>query len=187
LRAVAFPDGRKPTVSVLSVPGRGAFSALLLSPDEQTLYAVDFTAQVINVVDPDENRLLRSVPFGRDRFKRPLCAAALSPGGDRLYLLANADGTHGDGILAFDTASWRPVGHFLPGRDRLYCLAVSADGGSLYASTASDADGGEAALLTLDARSGEEQRRVALNLETGCCPFLTIVTDSSQEVATPMP
>lgn len=176
-------------VAILALPRVSGYHSLLLAPDGQRLYVVDYLAQAILVIDPVQPAIVDAVSFGRYRTKRPLCAASLSPGGDRLYVLANNGSKNaGDGILIYDTASWNRVGHYLPGED-FYCLAVSADGERLYATELPNPTGETVAatdpwLVTIDGATGRRMDRSPLNLGD-CCAFLLTVASGEHAAASP--
>lgn len=166
LLVVTFAEGAPPSEERIPIPGARGYTALLMAPDGGRLYVVDFYAQADFTVDTEQGSVRTAVEFGEHHFKRPPCAAALSPLGDILYVLGNRSNTEGDGLFAFDTASWQPVGHFLPGQG-LTCLAVSPDGDRLVASASS--------LVTVDAQTGDEQRRVELSPIAGAMPNVVLV------------
>ncbi|MGH2561580.1 MAG: hypothetical protein ACRDJH_21140 [Thermomicrobiales bacterium] len=173
LSALLFDEGGSLTSAGLRLPNVSGYHSLLMAPDGSTLYIIDYYDQVIHVVDAAHLSVVRSINFGQERFKRPLCAVALSPEGSRLYVLGNA-GNWGDGILVFETTSWRRVDHLVPGRD-FYCLAVSPDGNSLYASYPTSwvypFPPTDPLLATIDTRTGREELSVPLGLGD-CCAWL---------------
>jgi hypothetical protein len=185
LAILDFSDDAPATAAILPLPGVSNYHSLLLAPDGQRLYVVDYYAQAIVVINPRQPAVVAVMGFGRSVTKRPSCAAALSPQGDRLYVLGNDGPTNaGDGILAYETASWRLVGHFLPGQS-YYCLAVSADGEHLYASKltcdtavcpASDPE-----LATIDAVTGRELASLPLTLGD-CCAFLLTTANAAKPI-----
>ncbi|MGH2558552.1 MAG: YncE family protein [Thermomicrobiales bacterium] len=166
LLVVTFAEGVPPSEERIPIPDARGYTALLMAPDGSQLYVVDFLSQSVFTVEAEQGSVSKAVEFGQHPIKRPPCAAALSPLGDTLYVLGNSSNTVGDGVLAFDTTSWQPVGHFLPGQG-LTCLAVSPDGNRLFASAGS--------LVIIDARTGEEQRRVALSPIEGAKPNVVLV------------
>lgn len=172
LVVVAFSAGAPPVQSRIPLPEAEGYTSLLLAPDGSRLYVVDFFAQTVFIVDAKQGDVTEAVEFGQYSYKRPPCAATLSPRGDVLYVLGNRGSTNaGDGVLAFDTTSWQPVGHFLPGRN-LYCLAASPDGNRLYATTRT------ARLVTIDVETGSEEASIALDFDD-CCAFVVAAAGSA--------
>ena len=161
LVARRFEDG-SPTEATKPLPLSAGYHSLLASPATDRLYLVSYYEHAFLVVDSRRLAVVQTVPFGTAPFKHALCAAALSPTGDRLFVLANSSSTAGDGIRVFDTASWSEVAHLLPGQD-LYCLVVAPDGSRLYTSTV-PTDPSRTELLTIDAQSGDKLGRVPLDL-----------------------
>lgn len=168
------------TASTLPLPMLADYHSLLLSPDGGTLYVIDYYAQAILVVDAIHPAVIQSVTYGRERFKRPLCAADLSPRGDRLYVLGNT-GNHGDGILAFETSTRKLVGHFLPNED-LFCFTVSAGGDRVYALTLPSSPVVDPQLVTVDVLNGDEVRRVPLEIDEDCCGGIAAAVSSMDGV-----
>lgn len=127
-----------------------SYFSLLLTPDGQTLYAVEHgTGETISAIDLARGTITRSAALRPLGTKRSSCAAALSPDGSRIYTLAY-DGTREDGIDVIETRTLRRVAHFLPG-ERLVCVAASPDGGHIYASSAGDGTTFMPTLRALDA------------------------------------
>ncbi|HEX5901944.1 MAG TPA: BTAD domain-containing putative transcriptional regulator [Actinomycetota bacterium] len=77
-----------------------------------------------------------------------LKAASISPDGKTLAVIGETDG-----LLLFDTETYRLIGNPLPLSNRLESVAYSPDGRTL-------AVGGDAALRLLDARTGEQLAQV---------------------------
>jgi hypothetical protein len=185
-----FRAGGETAPTILPLSLASGYHSLLLAPNGGTLYLVDYIAQTILLVDPDHLTIRHAVGFGRYPTKRPPCAAALSPRGDRLYVLGNSGSANaGDGIFVFETASWRPVAHHLPGRD-FYCLTTSSDGTRLYATAALSADvpfsPSDPQLSTIDAETGLVLNNVSLNLGH-CCGFLLGAATAAESADTAGP
>jgi hypothetical protein len=174
---IAAP-GTAGTTELVPVPLAAFYHSLLLSPEGETFYVIDYYAQTIQVVDVGRRAIVRTVRFGRSPTKRPLCAADLSPDGARLYVLDNSGG-----ILAYDTASWRLIDHDLRD-DALYCLTAAATGDRLYATTWTATPEAPAELITFDAATGRELHRVSLPAGT-CCHWLAVATGVTEEVSDP--
>lgn len=167
-----------PTTSRLSLPAPDGFThALLLAPDGRSLYIVDFRhGESIYLVDVAKRAIIQSVQIRpQETTKQTVCAASLSPQGDRLYIAAN-NGSRENGIDVIDTTTMQRIGNFLPGR-QFYCLAVSPDGHHLYAAAGSPifADRKTPIVTTIDAGTGAEERTVPIALDA--TPFLTLVTN----------
>lgn len=139
-----------------------------MSPDGRSIYIVDYGRQTITVVNTADRQVARTVNLDRRMTKGPLCAAVLSPTGDRLYIAAR-DGNDGDGIDVIDPDTFQRVAHFFPGRD-FYCLAITPDGTRLYADTQRE-------LLTIDAATGEELDSVPIDSDPAA-PYLGLATAS---------
>jgi DNA-binding beta-propeller fold protein YncE len=90
----------------------------------------DFFAQSIRIVDLTTEEVLMSTIFGLEQFKRPRCAADLSPDQSTLYVLANIN-NGGDGILVFDTATLTQLVHLRPHDGTTSCLRVAPSGDRL--------------------------------------------------------
>lgn len=109
------------------------------------------------------------VDLGRKRSKAPACAAVLSPGGSRLYMVAR-EGNAPLGIDVYETATFERVARFFLGRS-FYCLAISSDGERLFAD-------GDRALVTIDAATGEELAAVPLERRGVAPPYLGLATST---------
>lgn len=163
-------EGAPPEWIDLSYRLPSPYYALLLSPDASALYVVDFWHQVIGRVDVTAGTASQVARFGDERYKRPPCAAALSPQGDRLYVLANRHNAPA-GILVIDTASWQRLARF-PERHGYGCLIVPTSGDRLFAGTAR----GE--IVVLDALTGAETRSVELgSADVDPTPLLAAALD----------
>jgi hypothetical protein len=90
-------------------------------------------------------------------------AALLSPDGQRLYIVDIKDFDKGDGLWAVETATLKPLGHWLAGKD-IFGILLSADGRELFAASPSDG-----AIQVLDALTGETRR--ALKSEQTVVPM----------------
>ncbi len=155
-------------VSRLALPAPDAFtSSLLMAPDGRTLYVVDYRyGESIYVIDVMQGAVVRTVGIRpQETTKQTTCAASLSPQGDRLYIAAN-NGTHGNGIDVIDTTTMQRVANLLPERT-FYCLAISPDGKSLYATSGGPIVAAQkgAMLTTIDTRTGGEERTVPISIE----------------------
>lgn len=180
-----FDKGGAVRWSRLSIALASTYTTLVLTPDGD-LYVIEFWSQTIQVIDPTQPAVVRSVAIGRAPTKRPPCAAVLAPRGDRLYVLAKTAGDSGDGADVFDTATatWRRVAQVEPGRD-FYCLALSAAGDRLYLTTAaSSLTASDQRLVTVDTETGTELGAVPLTLDD-CCPRPILATGSAREASLP--
>ncbi|HEY2933569.1 MAG TPA: amine dehydrogenase large subunit [Acidobacteriota bacterium] len=94
---------------------------------------------------------------------------ALSPAGDRLYVgvgqAALTDRRYGQGILVFDTGSWKQTGKIEPARS-VFSMAVAQDGRRLYT-----VDPATRTLTVYDVKTGEQ---VGLMKNLGDSPALLI-------------
>lgn len=170
--------GISPAVSRLSLPASDSFtSSLLMSPDGRTLDVIDFRyGESVYVIDVARRTVVQTGTIRpQATTKQTTCAASLSPQGDRLYIAAN-NGPHENGIDVIDTITMMRIANFLPGR-AFYCLGVSPDGKHLYATSGGPifAVQKDAALTTLDARTGSEERTVPITIEIA--PALAFATN----------
>lgn len=169
LTVASYADAQHPVITRLRAPVSN-IDSLLLSPDGHTLYAVDYIGfdgtgragnQRIHVFDVSaaQPRPGKAVELDRHFAKNPLCAAALTPNGDRLYVIEddpNAAIFNTHGIDVYDTRTWQRVARLHSADDALYGLAAAPDGTTLYASTS------QGTLMTFDTLSGQETQRVML-------------------------
>jgi hypothetical protein len=162
-------EGAPPEWSDLAYHLPSPYYALLLSPDASAIYVVGFWHQVIDRVDVSTATARQVAKFGDERYKRPPCAAALSPQGNRLFVLGNRHNAPA-GILVFDTTSWQRLAHFPERHGGYDCMILSSSGDKLFAST------GLQEIVVLDALTGAEE--FAVVIESGDVnpePLLTAV------------
>jgi hypothetical protein len=173
LEIVEFEGGRPVTNVSVPIPSEYNYFSLLAAPDQRTLYVVDYrAAMTVHVIDVPQRTILRSVATWRGGgTKGRSCSAALSPQGDRLYVIG-LDGPHGGGIDVIDTASLAVLAHLLAERP-VSCLATSPDGQSLYATLATRP--GTVALTTIDTETGMELRTVEVAGEETLIPLFASV------------
>jgi DNA-binding beta-propeller fold protein YncE len=152
-----YDETGQPTWTDLSIPLEGGYPALLRSPDGERLIVVEFFGQTVQAVDISSRRLVASVRFGQRPDKEPPCAAALTPLGDRLFLISAG------GVVVLDPQTLTQLGKLWVGAvgDAPYCLAVAPDGRRLYVTTFKERPD----LLTLDAATGAELARVTIDGE----------------------
>ncbi len=155
LRLAVCREGAPPEWIDLAYRLPSPYYALLLSPDASALYVVDFWHQAIDRVDVMTRTARQVARFGDERYKRPPCAAALSPQGDRLYVLANRHNAPA-GILVFDTTSWQRLARFPERHGGYDCMIISSGGDKICAGTGHDM------IVVLDALTGAEELTVVL-------------------------
>lgn len=165
LKRATFSESQKPAIEDLHAVSSPYYS-LIPSPTGDSVYLVDYGAQTIQVVDANGAGVRKPVTFGDRYFKRPPCAATLSPDGQRLYLLGNSPA----GILTYDTRTWQRVALFdEPGGGApSYCLGVSRDGQRLFVTS-------DGALVALDSMTSKELGHTPLGEQTGL-PWVALVT-----------
>lgn len=154
--------------------GDGIRFQMVASPDNTLVYIANTQTREVSVLDLRQRAIVRTAtlqkpqPAAFDPWRRlrdwlatPASAkisarpgAALSPDGRRLYFVETVDFENGNGVWGVDTASLRPLGHWLLGKS-IAGLQVSADGRELYAVSQQ-----QNALYVLDAASGRELRTV---------------------------
>jgi hypothetical protein len=143
-----------------------------VSPDHKLLY-IEFTStNELFVVDLTQRTVLRQAAFKDTTSSHlnplewlsqilvstasaklaPEPGLVLSKDGQRLYFVGTANFESGDGIWGVDTATLKPLGHWLR-RKEIIGVQLSADGRELYA-----VDWKERKLYVLDALSGEIRR-----------------------------
>ncbi len=171
----SFYFGRTPFVHALNVAARYAtcildvptaagpaargFWTLALTPNGKSLYATNAIQGVITKYDADTlgrsaTRELQRVAGTPSATIDPPTAAAISPDGYRLYVVAEA------GILVIDTTTLDLKAH-LAGDRALRSLVLTPDGRRLYALSA---DG--TTVWALDAMSGQPLATLAVPVAT---------------------
>jgi DNA-binding beta-propeller fold protein YncE len=159
-----FNPGRNPFVHALNVTARYAtcildvpsgsgptaagFWTLALSPNGKSLYATNAVQGIAAVYDGDtlERRAVREMKrtvSSRIGTIDPTSAAAISPEGYRLYVVAES------GVVVVDTATLGLKAHLVPDR-AVRSIALTPDGRRLYALSA---DGTK--VWALDAMTGQ--------------------------------
>jgi DNA-binding beta-propeller fold protein YncE len=170
-----FNPGRNPFVHALNVTARYAtcildvptgsgsaaagFWTLALAPNGRTLYAANAVQGVVTSYDAETlerrgTRELRRPVAAATATIDPTSAAAISPEGYRLYVIAEA------GVVVVDTATLGMKAHLVPDR-AVRSIALSADGGRLYALSL---DGTK--VWSLDAMSGQPFATISVGAAT---------------------
>lgn len=142
-----------------SGPAAAGFWTLALSPNGKSLYATNAVRGVVAKYDADTlerrgTQDLRRTVSGPTGGTEPNSAAAISPEGYRLYLIAEA------GVLVVDTTTLGLKAHLVPDR-AIRSIALTADGRRLYALSL---DGTK--LWALDAMSGQPLAAVSVPIAT---------------------
>jgi WD40-like Beta Propeller Repeat len=151
-------------------------SYALPSPDGKWLYIVSWRSREVFVFDVAQRNVVRSTVLNdiKPTSANPLNtlfaamsnwfvgtasakfyaqpAVLLSPDGLRLYVVDIKDFDKGDGLWAVETATLKPLGHWLAGKDT-YGIQLSADGREVFAASPSDSS-----VQVLDALTGETRR-----------------------------
>jgi hypothetical protein len=140
-----------------------------LSPDNKLLYVLFTSTNQLSVVDLAQRVLARQATFKEQKsfFGNPLewlaqlfvntASAKMAPepglvlsrDGQRLYFVDVEGIDSGDGVLGVDTATLKPIGHWLKGKD-IIGIQLSADERELFAFGEKDRT-----LYVLDAATGE--------------------------------
>src|SRR5712691_3907062 len=170
-----FNPGRNPFVHALNVTARYAtcildvptgrgptatgFWTLALAPNGRTLYAANAVQGVVTTYDAEslERRATRELKSAVTAATAPIdatSAAAISPEGYRLYVVAEA------GVVVIDTATLGMKAHLVPDR-AVRSIALTADGQRLYALSM---DGTK--VWALDAMSGQPFATISVPLAT---------------------
>jgi DNA-binding beta-propeller fold protein YncE len=170
-----FNPGRNPFVHALNVTARYAtcildvptgrgptatgFWTLALAPNGRTLYAANAVQGVVTTYDAEslERRATRELKRAVTAATAPIdatSAAAISPEGYRLYVVAEA------GVVVIDTATLGMKAHLVPDR-AVRSIALTADGQRLYALSM---DGTK--VWALDAMSGQPLATISVPLAT---------------------
>jgi DNA-binding beta-propeller fold protein YncE len=131
-----------------SGPTAAGFWTLALSPNGKSLYATNAVQGIAAVYDGDtlERRAVREMKrtvSSRIGTIDPTSAAAISPEGYRLYVVAES------GVVVVDTATLGMKAHLVPDR-AVRSIALTPDGRRLYALSA---DGTK--VWALDAMTGQ--------------------------------
>lgn len=140
-------------------PAAPGFWTVALAPSGRHLYAANAVEGIVTKYDADTlqsvqwKSLSRSAKAPRASID-PGTAAAISPEGYRLYVVAEA------GVVVVDTASLGLKGHLVPDR-AVRSIALSPDGRRLYALSL---DG--TTLWALDAMSGQPLSTLAVAAAT---------------------
>jgi DNA-binding beta-propeller fold protein YncE len=170
-----FNPGRNPFVHALNVTARYAtcildvptgsgptatgFWTLALAPNARTLYAANAVQGVVTTYDAEslERRATRELKRAVTATTASIdatSAAAVSPEGYRLYVVAEA------GVVVVDTATLGMKAHLVPDR-AVRSIALTADGQRLYALSM---DGTK--VWALDAMSGQPLATISVPLAT---------------------
>jgi DNA-binding beta-propeller fold protein YncE len=170
-----FNPGRNPFVHALNVTARYAtcildvpsgsgptatgFWTLALAPNGRTLYATNPVQGIVTTYDAETlerrgTRELKRTVAAATAPIDPTSAAAISPEGYRLYVVAES------GIVVIDTATLGMKAHLVSDR-AVRSIALSADGGRLYALSL---DGTK--VWALDAMSGQPLATISVPLAT---------------------
>lgn len=159
--------GASSAIARLPLPAPDAFTySLLMAPDGRTLYVVDYRyGESVYVIDVVQRAVVRTAGIRpRETTKQPPCAASVSPQGDRLYIAAR-NGLQENGIDVIDTTTMQRITTILPDRT-FYCLAVSPDGNTLYATDSTVVAARQVSMLTtIDSRTNREERTVPIAVE----------------------
>jgi len=145
------PTGRGPTAK--------GFWTLALAPNGRTLYATNAVQGVVTTYDAESlerlavRELKRTVTAASAAID-PTSAAAISPEGYRLYVVAEA------GVVVIDTATLGIKAHLVPDR-AVRSIALTADGQRLYALSL---DGTK--VWALDAMSGQPLATLSVTTAT---------------------
>ena len=170
-----FNPGRNPFVHALNVTARYAtcildvpsgsgptatgFWTLALAPNGRTLYATNAVQGIVTTYDAETlerraTRELKRTVAPTTATIDPTSAAAISPEGYRLYVVAEV------GVVVVDTATLAMKAHLVPDR-AVRSIALTADGGRLYALSL---DGTK--VWALDAMSGQPLATISVPLAT---------------------
>ncbi len=158
-------------------------SYILPSPDNQFVYYADALTKEVFALDLAQRQFVRQAVLRDEKptlfnpMQRiaswlgdalvstayakmiPWPGAMLSADGERLYMVSMSGEEKGDGVWAVETATLKSSGHWLADKDILGSR-LSADERELYAASPD-----ESTLYVLDARTGQTQRALKLNIK----------------------
>ena len=156
-------------------PGVWLMTEFVFSADKRLPYAVDLQTREIAVLDLEQRAIVRRAVLdepnpGSSRRRHPFSGwfvrtasakmvaqpgIVLSADGERLYFVDLESMEKGNGLWGVATATLKPIGHWLRGKD-ITGIQLSDDGAELYALSPNDQT-----IYALDALSGDTRRTFA--------------------------